>query len=125
MNFRIWHLLVRGGFLVVMPMLLGGFLMPAGGLQAVLRITGIASAVILGLTGAVLAILIMAGRFRFSCPGCGQKQTHVLWSRSGGKVDLMCEQCGIFRETGPFKLKLRLEPHTDENGNPSIAHMRE
>ena len=118
MNFRTWHLLIRWGFLVMMPMLLAGFLMPAGGLQALVVAVVMASLVILGLTGAFLAILLLTGRFRFSCPGCRQKQTHVLWSSSGGKVDLMCEQCGIFRETGPFKLKLRLEPHTDENGNP-------
>ena len=72
--------------------------------------------VFLGLTVAVLALLLLTGRFRFACPGCRQKHTHVLWSRSGRTAELMCEQCGIFRETGPFKLKLKLklklEPRT-------------
>ena len=96
----------------MMPMLLAGFLMTAGGLQALMRTAGTLLVVILGLTGAVLALLILTGRFRFACPGCRQKHTHVLWSRSGRTADLKCDQCGIFRETGPFKLKLKLEPRT-------------
>jgi|688.fasta_scaffold154417_3 hypothetical protein len=120
MNYRTWHLLVRWGFVVLMPMLLAGFLMPAGGLRSLLMTVGVALVMVLGLTGAVLAILLLMGKFRFACPVCRQRHTQVVGSSSGGTMDLLCEQCGIFRETGPFKLKLKREPFTDVHGNPLV-----
>jgi DNA replicative helicase MCM subunit Mcm2 (Cdc46/Mcm family) len=81
---------------------------------------GVALVMVLGLTGAVLAILLLMGKFRFACPVCRQRHTQVVGSSSGGTMDLLCEQCGIFRETGPFKLKLKREPFTDVHGNPLV-----
>lgn len=48
MNYRTWHLLVRWGFVVLMPVLLAGFLMPAGGLGPLLVTVGVALVMVLG-----------------------------------------------------------------------------
>ena len=68
MNYRTWHLLVRWGFVVLMPVLLGGFLMPAGGLGSLLVTVGIAMIMVLGPRGVGLAIPLSRGKFRFACP---------------------------------------------------------
>jgi uncharacterized membrane protein YeaQ/YmgE (transglycosylase-associated protein family) len=118
MNFRTWHLLMRGGFIILMPILIAGFLLPAGNIQMLLRTGGIIGTVVLGLTGATLALLLLSGKSRFACPSCKRKETRVLWSASGRAADLLCGHCGIFRECGPLRLKLKREPYTDEHGNP-------
>jgi hypothetical protein len=96
-----------------------------GGLQQVLKAGGVFGIVSLGLSGAVLAILLLRGKLRFACPTCKCKETRMLWSSSGRSADLMCEHCGIFRETGFLNLKLHLEPYTDEHGNPLQPGNRE
>ena len=109
MNYRTWHGLNRWGFLVMMPAVAAGFLMPPGPVQAALLTVGVAFAVVSGVAGAALAILMIAGRFRFACPACGEKNTHLCRSERGRGMELHCGQCGTFREGGLFRLRLRLE----------------
>lgn len=109
MNYRTWHGLNRWGFLVLVPAVVAGFLMPPGPLQAALLTVGVILMVVSGVAGAVLAMLMIAGKFRFACPACGEKNTHLCRSGGSRRMVLQCGQCGTFREGGLFRLQLRLE----------------
>lgn len=108
MNFLTWHRLNRWGFLVLVPAVGAGFLLPPGPVQVALLTVGVILMVVSGVTGAVLAMLMIFGKFRFACPACGRRNTQLFQS-PGRRMNLRCEPCGTFREVGLFRLQLRLE----------------
>jgi hypothetical protein len=118
MNFRTLHLWMRGSILVLVPALALGILLPESSLQRALTTGAVVGFLAQGTTGAILAVLLLWNKMRLYCPACKRKETRLLWFQNKKTPALMCEHCGIFRECGPFKLKLKLEPYTDEHGNP-------
>jgi hypothetical protein len=72
---------------------------------------------LLGLWGALLALLLLFTPFRWKCPRCGSRKTEFGVSKEeGGWLD--CDSCGVLRETGFLKLFLRWELREPEKDPP-------
>ena len=111
--FTVWHYLVRIGFPVLFSILLAGFLFHQNPALAALQGLAMAALFALGLTGAVLALLLLFTRFRLRCPACHRRDTEFGASKQDG-MWLACEHCGLFEETGFLKLSLKFTPRSDE-----------
>lgn len=111
MFFRIWYYLcfavVPALFLVpLLAWLLG--MSPALAAAVVLTVM-----VALGITGAVLAILLLFFGLRLRCPFCGQPGE--VCGSSGEGLGFLCERCGLVQGSGFLKLRLVRQW---ENGPP-------
>jgi hypothetical protein len=109
MNYRTWHLLVRGGFVILIPALVAGHLLPAGPVQRVLKAGSALGILALGVAGVIVFLLVIMDRMRLACPSCRRRDTRMQWSPGGRYEGFVCRHCGTFEECGPFRLKLRLQ----------------
>lgn len=108
--FIVWHHLCRIVFPVLLVVAGLGFVSPnSEWLLLAGRVAG-ALALLLGITGAVLALALFGG-FRFRCPQCGGKSTSFGMQQKC--FWLNCHDCGLTEETGILKLKLKFTPKAE------------
>lgn len=110
--FVAWHYLGRVGFLIFFPIFVASFVLPQ---NPHLELAGTISAIALlalGVTGALLAVLLLFTSFCLACPSCGGRQTEFGASKKDG-MWILCEQCGVTSEAGFLKLRVRKAPKDD------------
>lgn len=113
MSFRLWFYLGKcvPGFFVLIAC---SWLLGAPG--STLRVIGdaaVAVLILLGLTGAVMGVLLALGRLRMRCPFCG-KPSEVGGNKREGMF-LVCECCGVVHGAGFCGLRLVREPLEEED----------
>lgn len=113
MGFLVWHYLARVAFPLLFLLSLLAFALP--GSRAVNLVGGVSGIgmVVLGLTGAVLAVRLLFMGFRFACPRCQGRDTAFGMSPKKA-MWLHCEKCGLFEESGLLKLKVALNEDVGE-----------
>lgn len=104
MGFIAWHYLIRIGFPLFMVLGVMGMLLPKTGLGNVVGALGGLIAVVMGATGAVLAVRLLLRGFKFACPQCNGRETE-LGGRKGA-LWLYCPKCGLFEESGFMKTQI-------------------
>jgi hypothetical protein len=105
MFFRIWYYLCVVGPPVLFPMIFLGFLFRESSPR--LAVTGwVALSVFvgLGITGAILAVLLLFCGLRLRCPFCGEPGDFCGSKEAG--VCLLCDRCGLVQGSGFLKLRL-------------------
>lgn len=114
MPFRLWFYLTKIGGLafftvIVLSLVCGG----SRALDAVITVMVLVF-IPMGLTGAVMGLLIVCGRLRMGCPFCGRSG-----SAGGSKASGMwmeCTTCGFIHGGGRFGLRIvREEPVIKES----------
>jgi len=105
MFFRIWYYLCFAVAPILFLVLLVGWLFAdASPILAVAASIALVVMVILGLTGAILAILLLFCGLRLRCPFCGEPG-EVCGSKEDG-LGFLCDRCGLVQGTGFLKLRL-------------------
>jgi hypothetical protein len=111
MPFRLWFYLTKiGGFVFATAIVLA---IVFGGSRALGTVISIMTLVLipLGLTGAVMGVLMVCDRLRMGCPFCGRSGP-----AGGSKAEGMwmeCETCGLIHGGGRFGLKIVNEKLND------------
>ena len=109
MGFVIWHYVGRIGGVVLFPLAACAIIGDDGTPLHKVGVVGFCLLFALGITGAVLAVLLFCTRFRFACPECGSRGTEVSYSKKKG-LRLDCADCGVtVREYGFLHLRLSAE----------------
>lgn len=99
--------------LVLVPVFILGMVVPADSRWAIAPKLGIAWAVLIGLMGAALALLLPFTSFRLGCPRCNSKTEIQHWGKDGLHLD--CPKCGLLhmKPGSPFGLQVT-ERNEDE-----------
>jgi hypothetical protein len=114
MSFRVWYYLCILAFPVLVPALVCGRLAGESRAWAVVGTAALWSLIALGVTGAVLAVLMMFCGLRMRCPFCGGSGDFG-GNREMGPT-LVCDWCGLVQGSGFLKLRLVRQW---ENGPPA------
>jgi hypothetical protein len=118
MGFSLWNYVGRIGPIVLIPLLVVGLFAKEGSVWALVGNVAWGVLIVLGLTGAVLALRLLFLRFRFACPRCRQRSTQFGTNREHGAW-LYCEDCElVFRGGGFLKMKLVCETVKQEPCSP-------
>ncbi|MBL8796148.1 MAG: hypothetical protein JNM56_19765 [Planctomycetia bacterium] len=114
MFFRVWYYLCFAGVpaLILVPVV-GWLLDVPPTLAANVVLVGM---VTLGVTGAVLAILLLFCGLRLRCPFCGLHGE--VCGSSGEGLGFLCDHCGLGQGTGYLKLR---RVRQWQNGPPEEA----
>jgi hypothetical protein len=103
--FRVWYYLCVVGPPVLFPLIfLGWVFAEQSPLLALVGRTALAIFVGLGITGAILAVLLLFCGLRLRCPFCGERGDFCGSKEAG--VCLLCERCGLVQGSGFLKLHL-------------------
>jgi hypothetical protein len=114
MFFRVWYYLCIAVAPVLFVLVFVGFLFTGqSSALAVVAVAALYVLVALGITGAILAILLLFCGLRLRCPFCGERGD--FWGDKASGPCLQCEHCGLVHGTGFLKLRLVREW---ENGPP-------
>jgi hypothetical protein len=114
MFFRVWYYLCFAVCpLLFLFMFLGVVLGQASPLLALVGSIALSEFIALGISGAVLAILLLFCGLRLSCPFC-DRPGEVCGSKEDG-MGFLCEHCGVIQGSGFLKLRL---VRRWENGPP-------
>ena len=106
MGFKIWHYVGRFGVLIVIPLMVCSFFLPQHGWLHAITIGAFGVFFVLGCIGAILAVLLLFTRFRFSCSHCNGADTQFGSSKKDG-MWLQCHRCGhTVTESGLLHLQL-------------------
>jgi hypothetical protein len=111
MPFRLWFYLTKiGGFVFATAIVLA---IVFGGSRVLGTVISVMTLVLipLGLTGAVMGVLMVCGRLRMKCPFCGKSGP-----AGGSKAEGMwmeCDTCGFIHGGGPLGLKILSEKTAD------------
>jgi hypothetical protein len=112
MPFRLWFYLTKiGGLVFAVLVVLAVVLGDSRTLETVISAM-VLIVVPLGLTGAVMGVLMVCGKLRMKCPFCGRSGP-----AGGSKADAMwmeCETCGFIHGAGPLGLKIVREEPADD-----------
>jgi uncharacterized MnhB-related membrane protein len=103
MPFRLWFYATK----IFIPLMLLSFLPVIffrNHLASAVQATATGLVVVLGITGAVMGVLMVMGRLRMRCPFCGQSGAAGGNSRMG--IFMICERCGLVRGGGPLNLRI-------------------
>jgi hypothetical protein len=107
MPFRLWFYLTRiGGLVFAVVIVLAVVLGDSRAVETVISAM-VLIVVPLGLTGAVMGVLMICGRLRMRCPFCG-KSGEAGGSKSDG-MWMVCPTCGLVRGGGRFGLRIICE----------------
>ena len=112
MPFRLWFYLTKiGGFAFFAVIVLS---LVFGGSRALGTVISVMTLILipLGLTGAVMGVLMVCGRLRMKCPFCGKSGP-----AGGSKAEGMwmeCETCGLIHGGGRLGLKIVCEEPADD-----------
>jgi hypothetical protein len=113
MPFRLWFYLVK----IVAPLLFGvlflTWALPRNPLGEVFYRVALYSLIALGVTGALMGLLLVLGWLRMRCPFCG-RYGPVGGSKEDG-LWLDCTRCGLVHGAGLFRLRLVREKITETN----------
>ena len=108
--YKTWHYLVRISPWILFPLVLAGIVFHQNPLLAAAQGLAVPAIVALGLTGAVLALLLLFTRFRLRCPACLKRDTQFGASKPDGMWLARCklhENQRIQRCSAPSAVILR------------------
>ena len=106
MGFVIWHYVGRIGAPVLFALAACAMIAREQSLLHTVGLWAFCVLFLLGMTGAVLALLLFFTRFRFSCPHCRSNRTEFGGSKKEG-MWLHCSDCKVVtRESGFLRLRL-------------------
>ena len=111
--FVIWHYLCRTVFPVACLGYAICFLSPESKLTSTVGTGLLGFMAIMGITGAIMGILIVVTPFTLACPICKRRETSIGGSREEG-LWLDCKHCGVTHESGFLKLGLTY-PNPEEH----------
>jgi hypothetical protein len=117
MFFRVWYYLCVVGAPVLFLLMIFGFVFAAvSPVMALIGRVALTVMVALGITGAVVAILLLFCGLRLRCPFCGEPGEFCGSKEEG--PGFFCDHCGLVQGSGFLKLRLVRQW---ENGPPEDA----